>query len=598
MISDRNESQILKNAAELIRKKQHQQAREILVPYIREHQDSEKAWFLLSYAINDLQKKAYSLEKVLEINPQNSQARDRLVKITKQIISKERIDALESPKDEIESLKSEKRIPWFTYPIVILLLILIGFITINKILPTFLDNDITPTLEISGVNPTNFIEVIQSETETSTESPKNTPLTETPFIPTATLVPTLHTREFDIPQGMLAQQMNDIQNQVATMRDLSILYDNPRYLISENQVYSILSEVFHDNISREAIKKQTITLQALGLIDPTYDLYSYMLDRMNERLGRFYLPITDEIFVVGDEFNAIEKFVYAHEYTHTLVDQHFNIDETSFYPLCKSAMDQCSAIMGLVDGDATFLMYRWLEAYASEDEIAFIESAQFSPIDIEISNYPTPPYFFRDASFRYSDGRKFVEFLYEKGGWALVNQAYQQLPDTTEKILHPEKYLAGESAKEVELVSINHILDDTWEHQVTTTLGELKTDMILGYNENYLFQLDPITSTLASSGWGGDQIQVYYQNRTYQNLLVAMWEWDSLEDRNEFWDAISEYLDRRYLGRKIQETEDTCWTQINDHFSCIYKWHWQTLWIKAPTMSLISQILAEYPDFR
>ena len=120
----------------------------------------------------------------------------------------------------------------------------------------------------------------------------------------------------------------------------------------------------------------------------------------------------------------------------------------------------------------------------------------------------------------------------------------------------------------------------------------------MGYNVNYLFQLDPITSTLASSGWGGDQIQVYYQNRTNQNLLVAMWEWDTQEDRIEFWDAISEYLNRRYLGRQIQETKDTCWTQINDHFSCIYKWHRRTLWIKAPTMSLISQILAEYPDFK
>ena len=593
-----NESQIIKKASDFIPNNQHQQAREILVPYIRENRDSEKAWFLLSFAINDLQKKVYSLEKVLEINPLNTQARDRLVKITKKILSEERIDSSRPPKDTVDFLKIEKRVPWFTYPIVIILIILIVFITINQILPTFLDNNLIPTLDDSGLYPTNSTEIIQPETEIPTENPKKIHFTETPSIPTATLVPTLSNREFTVPQGALAQQLNDIQNQVATMRELSILYDYPRYAISENQIYSIISEVFHDNITREAVQKQNVAYQALGLIDPTYDLYSYMLDRMGEGLAGFYLPMTDEVFIVSDKLNAIEKLVYAHEYTHTLLDQHFDISEISFYPLCKSEMDECSATMGLVDGDATFLMYRWLEAYASEEEIASVESAQFSPTDMEKSNNSHPPYMIRDASFRYSDGRNFVDFLYQKGGWALIDQAYQQLPDTTEKILHPEKYLSGESAKEIELVSIAHIIDDTWEHQMTTTLGELRTDMILGYNENYLFQLDPITSTLASSGWGGDQIQVYYQNRTNQTLLVAMWEWDTLDDRNEFWDAISEYLNRRYLGRKIQETKDACWTQINDHFSCIYKWQRQTLWIKAPTMSLISQILAEYPDFR
>lgn len=589
----------LVDAAEYIQNKQYQRAQKILYSYLKKHQNSEEAWFLLSYALDDPQKKAYSLKKVLEINPENLRARNRLSKVEKILSVGGKGQPTPNQKKNGIFHKSERQIHWMTYPIAILILLFISFIMINNIFPSFSDRTSTPSEQSLSGFPTETWTISPKPTEEPTSLPSITPSTEVTPTPESTFVPTISSYDLSLPQGSLAKQMDDIQNQVATLRGLGIKYDNPRYLISQEKVYNIINDVFRKTIRREDLKKQAIALQALGLIDPTYDYYSHMVERINEGIGGFYLPITDEIFVIGEDFNGIGKFVFAHEYNHSLIDQHYNLLDMGPYPICGPEIDSCAAILGLIEGDATFLMYRWLEAYATEEDISSIEQAQYTPSDFAISkkNIP-PPYLIRDASFKYLDGKRFVEFLYDNGGWSSVDQAYQMLPDTSEQVLHPEKYVKNESAIQVKLSPIDHFLGDNWELQVTATLGELMTDMILGYSENYLAQLDPTVSANAASGWGGDRFQVYYQNKSNHNLLVAMWEWDTINDRNEFWDAISEYLNLYYLGKQIQETEDTCWTKINDHFSCIYKWNRQTLWIKAPTMSLISQILAEYPNFK
>ncbi len=596
---DYTESTLLEKAAKHIRGKEYQQALDVLVPYLRENQQSEQAWFLLSFALKDPHKIIYSLEKVIEINPENKRAEDRLKKIQEIISSKKKEKISENKPEKIPTHPKKRSLPWATYPLALFIIFLIGFVVIVKIFPTFSPRRTQTTVQTGEGVPFGPPSFTSTETEQPTLLPTNTPAVEILLPLTPTSPPLIATRDFDTPQGSLAQQMDDIQNQVATIRGLSILVDNPRYLIRQNEVYSIVSKIFSDNFSREDIRDQSLVLQSLGLIDPTYDLYSHMLGRIDEGFGGFYLPSTDEVFVIGENFSAIEKFVYAHEYDHALIDQQFHLEELGVYPLCKSVSDRCYAINALIEGDAVYLMYRWLEAYASEEDIAAIEKAQFTPFDEAISsNDFLAPYLIRDASFRYSDGRNFVEFLFERGGWDLVNQAYQDLPNTTEKIIHPEKYLSDENPIHVQLASIDHLLDNTWEEQDTGTLGELMTEMILGYNENYLVQIDPSKAANAASGWGGDQYQVFYQSRNNQILTVAMWAWDTLDDRNEFWEVISEHLNRRYFGKQIQETKDTCWTKINDHFSCIYKWNKQTLWITAPSMSLISQILAEYPNFK
>ena len=72
----------LQEAARLIRIQEFKDALEILTSHIRQNPELEEAWFLLSFALQDPQRKQECIERVILINPNNTRAKERLAKIT------------------------------------------------------------------------------------------------------------------------------------------------------------------------------------------------------------------------------------------------------------------------------------------------------------------------------------------------------------------------------------------------------------------------------------------------------------------------------------------------------------------------------------
>ena len=591
----------LNAAVELIRAKQFQEAAKLLIGFLKENPTSEDGWFLLSYTVQDPRQKTECLQRVLLLNPGHTRAQERLSRL--ESVSSQPVLGSKTPPPQVDITASPQprtRSRWIKIPILLLVLaalVIGGWFALKTILPYFRQVQ-TPEVAVLPVDTLTPLPLI---TQTSTPSPLPT-VTATPS-PTATqsptVVPPTPTYAFASPAGDLAQEMDNIQNQVSTLRELGILVDNPRYILPPAKVHGLLADLFLERYDRDRVTDEARVLAALGLIEPSYDLYNKIINALGEGLGGFYIPWRDELFLIGEDFSALEKVAYAHEYDHALTDQHFHLEEIGVYPECLHDTDRCLAISALVEGDATFLMYLWQQAYASENEIAEIEAAGFTPIDQVIGSYDVPPpYTIRDTFFKYFDGQLFVEYLYEQGGWAAVDAAHKNLPLSSEQILHPEKYLRAEKPDLVELIPLDDILGEDWRHLKTDTLGELTTEMVLGSSANYLTQLDPITASTAAAGWGGDQYQIYYHGKTNHTILVAQWRWDSQADGAEFWDAIKAYLNRRYVGREVEEVDQDCWTKINDHYSCVFRTSRNTLWLMAPDLAAIDLLLEQYPQFR
>jgi len=594
-MSNPQRKHLIQEAATLIRNRQFDEAADILGAFLQENPESENGWFLLSYAVSEPQKKEQCLERVLNINPNNARARERLLKLQGKLQFQETSLREGMPKKKKRAASQAVRI------LVVILLIgsVIGagglgiWVISQNLSQTFL----VASHENAAPSPS---ELTSTPFPSPTFEPSSTEALDIPVTPSlsATIIVLSSTEsQFRTPDVEMSQLMDNVQNQVSTIRELGILVDNPRYVISQSQVRDILKSIFQERHTRESLQDKVRVLSVLGLVNPTYDLYLKSLNDLGEGLGGGYFPWSDELFVIGDGFSGIEKFVYAHEYVHSLVDQHYHLDEVGVYPECLHDTDRCSSIAALVEGDATSLMYKWLESYASEEEIAEIEQAQFSPINEAITSedFP-PPYAIRDMHFKYVDGENFVNYLLELGGWGLVNEAYRNMPTSSEQILHPEKYLSGEIPLQVDARDLDDILGGDWRHLTTETLGELTTQMILGYGENYLVQLDTETAENAAAGWGGDSYQVFYRGKSNQYILSVHWRWDNIDDAIEFWDAMQIYQNKRYLNKKVDSDYD-CWTKINDHFSCIYRTQNNTLWLMAPTMELIDALFAEYPEF-
>ena len=75
------ETDVITQAQELIRSKQLPKAQRLLVEYIKKNPNSEQAWYVLSTAVDDPRKQIECLQRVLRINPANTEAQTRLMKV-------------------------------------------------------------------------------------------------------------------------------------------------------------------------------------------------------------------------------------------------------------------------------------------------------------------------------------------------------------------------------------------------------------------------------------------------------------------------------------------------------------------------------------
>jgi hypothetical protein len=223
--------------------------------------------------------------------------------------------------------------------------------------------------------------------------------------------------------------------------------------------------------------------------------------------------------------------------THALQDQHFNLRRFEKWP--KGDSDAEMAAHALIEGDATLAMIRYVTRDLQR-AVAFAKS--LGTDDSSSEQIERAPHAIRESLlFPYEEGSQWVQNLYRKGGWALVTKAYTDLPQSTEQILHAEKYFAREAPVKVELADIHAALGAGWKRIDYDVNGEWGCFLVL--NE-YL----KTGAAQAAAGWGGDRFAVYEEPKSGQVFITQMTVWDTDADAREFFEAYARRTDARYTG--------------------------------------------------
>ena len=89
-----------------------------------------------------------------------------------------------------------------------------------------------------------------------------------------------------------------------------------------------------------------------------------------------------------------------------------------------------------------------------------------------------PPYMEADLYFPYDYGQAFVETFVSDGNYAPLSEVYDNLPVSTEQILHPERY-PDDTPIPVDLRDMTDILGDGWTLYDQNVMGEWYTYLIL-----------------------------------------------------------------------------------------------------------------------
>lgn len=647
----------LRRAAALLQAGQKDLAMQVLLKFLKLHPDSDMGWLMLSYALSDPKQQRASVVRALRIDPQNARARTRLDELLKrhsslpsksepakdEAILPGKEGATERPSPAVPALRerasdlekerrttdlpdepgpipsiqassaagrSEGDIPkevakarpnqhshWLILLVLGMLVVAIlggsAFILLSAYLPGDDQQPIAPS------------SVAFDPQDTLTTAPGQrlpptwTPISESAATHTSQAPPTALpavTATIPAPNPTASAEMKVIQEQVASLRGLPIQSEVEHYFISRADIRPILERHYFSQAgSIESINEAAIIMEALGLIRPGYDLLTNILNSFTDSLGGFYFPDTKQVFVVGMRFTGIEHFIYSHEYGHALVDQHFDLQSFEVYPSCKGNQDRCKAIQALIEGDAVLLMGEWLEQYASYDD--YQDILNYRPPRQILPEESPPPFALKDAEFPYIKGLEFVEYLYGRGGWGMVNEAYRRPPESTEQILHFEKYLIYEAPIIILGPPAEQALGQNWRKLAENTLGEWMTYLILGYAYDLEAQVQDEIAKTAAEGWGGDQYQVFLNEQTQEVVLLAHWIWDGVQDSDEFSAAMRAYMQGRYQGRKVERTQGECW-EIGDQLSCLYRSGREIMWLQTPGPAIMDAIHALYPGFR
>src|SRR2546427_4272174 len=242
----------------------------------------------------------------------------------------------------------------------------------------------------------------------------------------------------------------EVLKETSEIRQLSILRPVQSSAQSRPEIERTLIKNLDEDMTATQAHASEVTLRKLGLAPDDFQYRALMIRLLTEQVAGYYDPRTKQ-FHVADWIDLDgQKPIMAHELTHALQDQHFNLRRFEHWP--KGDSDAELAAHALIEGDATLAMALYV---ANNPLVALAFMKSLVGAGMASQELDKAPRALRESLlFPYQDGEKWVNALYKRGGWNEVSQAFTTLPQSTEQILHAEKYFAHEAPVMVTLPDI------------------------------------------------------------------------------------------------------------------------------------------------
>jgi hypothetical protein len=322
--------------------------------------------------------------------------------------------------------------------------------------------------------------------------------------------------------------------ETSALRDLAIRRPVSSRPLSRGEIEQKILQAFKDQTTPDEIRASELAVKTLGMAPQDLDLRDLQLKLLTEQLAGLYDPKAREFYLASWVDPLLQRPVIVHELTHALQDQHFELRRLAEWPDGDS--DAQLAAHSLVEGDATLLMAQYVLKHP-EAGAAYLQAMATAP---KMPVFENAPRAVRESlTFPFVQGMQFATALHGRGGWKAVSAAYTPLPQSTEQILHLDKFDRRERPVAVTLADVSGLLGRGWRRLDSDVSGEAGYQIILDQ-----FLGDPAESRRAAAGWGGDRFSVY--ERGGDAIVIQMTAWDSEADAREFADAYEKRTAMRY----------------------------------------------------
>ncbi len=224
--------------------------------------------------------------------------------------------------------------------------------------------------------------------------------------------------------------------------------------------------------------------RSLGLLAPGAELIDVYRDLLEVGVVGFYDPETKELVVKAQELNLFARSVLVHELVHAHDDQWYELDRPEY----EDTDDEVGfGFAAVVEGNARRVENLWA-AGLSPDEQAQLRSEELGllgPADLD-KLQSVPQFLILLQIAPYDQGEVLVNEVLEQRGDGALDELYASPPVTSEEVLDPDRYLAGEGAISVPTPDVGA----GGAEIASGAFGELVMEILFG---------------VQITDWGGDQ---------------------------------------------------------------------------------------------
>ena len=368
-------------------------------------------------------------------------------------------------------------------------------------------------------------------------------------------------------------------------KDTKLPIKNPvkRELAGREQVRKFVETHMHEDKDAQRLQRSEASMKKFGMLPQDFDLGKFMLDLLEDQVAGYYDPKTKTVYLLDWVSPEAQRPVLAHELTHALQDQNFDLDKW----LKVNGDDQPDNPDNLDTGDDEAQAAR--QAVSEGQGMAVMMDYVLEPTGHSLADTPSageifkqntmdhvgdspifanaPMYLREMVIFPYTYGLSFLEDLLTRGGSEMAFAgAFKNPPRDTREIMQPESYLDGQHVDPIRLPKLSDVLKKNYVGYDSGSVGEFDVYILLKQ-----YSGAELADKLSTAWRGG----VYYLGRKKDSKppkpgapapmsdlgLLYVSNWATPEDAGYFAKVYGLWLPKKYKSVKpVAEQKGHAWT--------------------------------------
>jgi hypothetical protein len=345
----------------------------------------------------------------------------------------------------------------------------------------------------------------------------------------------------------LLTQADTVFQEMSRITGLPVRSPLKKRIVGKSQMAALLEAKLHSELTPAEMAAEEASLKAFGLVPPDFNLGEFLISFYTEQAAGFYDPQSKTMYIAAWVAPDMQKMVLAHELTHALQDQSFNLDH--FLRAVEENDDESNARQAVIEGYATAAMMQYLIEPVPLAGMPSLRSFMASALHQNPEQYPVfarAPFFLRyESLFPYAQGLEFMQQGLKLDGWRELNKLFPDPPINTKEIFDPTIYFQHESQRAISMPRPPGLSRMRSLRFVTeNTLGELGYYSLLGQ------LLSEGEAKRVSPNWMADHYLICATARPNAFILVSRTEWQSAAVASEFFHDYQQILAKKYSTLK------------------------------------------------